>query len=394
MKIKICFLQLNKALSIISFLFSIFFYSQQKISIIDSETKRPIPQVRIEFNQDIFYTNDDGIVILPSEAKVVNIFAPEYNPQNNTLLKDKIELSLKFKNIDEVLIRPVDAKKIIESVLKDYDKNYETKTSIYRGTYKSRSKIDNQLNRLLIIDMDVWSLRNKYDYKSKRTDDFLQINLRNKKYDKNKKGDKNYIFNSKSYASNDNITSFLERIFLYNQLYVMDFTTKNFKIIGNIINETGDIQTISFKTQNINYKGLLFFEGVFEYNKKENTIDYLKVNQHQENEIEKFTNYFDQEISANTDVFTVAYEMYKKNGKYIPSKVTMNFNINLELEKKIHPATISDEFVFSSQNFANKKGLPQKIDLSKGLNGNIIDNTIKDNAALLSTEEQAFVDEP
>lgn len=387
-------MKLNKTISIIIFLFSIFFYSQQKVSVIDVETEKPIPQVRIEYDKEIFYTNDDGNVILPSEAKEINIFSAEYIGQDNASVRDTIKMSIKYKNIDTVVIRPMDAKKIIASVLNDYDKNYETKTSIFRGTYKSKSKIDDQLNRLLIIDMDIWSLNNKYDYKKKKIDDFLQINLRNKKYDKNRKGDITYIFNRKKNVTNDNINSFLERLFLYNQLYVMDFTTKGLKIYGNIIYETGDVQTISFKSEEFNYKGLLFFDGILQYDKKENTIMYLKVNQHQENEINKFTNFLNQQVTVDTNIFTATYEMYKKDEKYLPSKVTMNFNANLELEGKSHPAVVSDEFIFQNQQLANKKGLPKRIDLNKGLIENIFDNTIKDSSSLLSTAEQAFVNEP
>lgn len=386
-------MKLNHTLGFLFFLFSTFLYSQQKVSVVDADTKKPIPQVRVEYNQEIFYTNDDGNVELPIDAKKINIFSPEYLEKNDVLVQKTIEMSLKYKTVDAVVIRPVDAKKIIESVLSNYDKNYETNTSIYRGTYKTKSKIDNQINRLLIMEMDVWSLHNSYVYGKKNTNDFLQINLRNKKYDRNKKSDKSYIFNNKKNTETNTVNAFLERLFLYNQLYVIDFTTKDFKINGNIIDETGDIETIKFKSDNINYKGLIYFDGVFQYNKKENVINYFKVNQHQENAISKYINYFDQEITVNADVFTVAYEMYKKDGKYLPSKVVINFDAKLELEKKIYSGFISHEFVFSSQQFGNRKGLPKKIDLSKGLEENITDNVLKDNNALLSTEEQSFVDE-
>lgn len=36
------------------------------------------------------------------------------------------------------------------------------------------------------MDMDLWTLNNKYDYR-KDIDQFMQVNLRNKKFDKNKR---------------------------------------------------------------------------------------------------------------------------------------------------------------------------------------------------------------
>ena len=307
-----------------------------------------------------------------------------------------MELTPIYKAISEVVITKIDAKKIIESVLKDYDKNYETKTSIYSGKYKYKSKIDDEINRLLIIDMDLWTLNNKYNYK-KKFDKFLQINLRNKKFDKNRFADKTYIFNAKS-DRNKNVegkeNSFLPRLFLYNQLDIINFDTKNVKINGTIISQDGDIQTMNFKSDKVNIGGLISFEGTIYYNKKENTITYLKVTQNQEKTFGDYINIFNNKITSDTNSFTVAYEMYKKNEKYIPAKITMEYIANLTLENKIHPILATEEYIFNVQNFTNKNGLAAKIDLTKSFLSNVIDSSTKDSKSLLSKEEQTFVDAP
>lgn len=329
--------------------------------------------------------------MIPNDIANVQIFSPDYGT-NKYNVKDKIELKLIYKEIEEVVIKPIDAKKIIASVLREYDKNYETKTSIFNGTLKYKSDIDNEINRIMVIDLDLWTLNNKYDYK-KDIDDFMQINLRNKKFDKNRKADKSYIFNVKESTDEPQyIKSFLQRFFLYNQLMILEYWTRKVKMNGKIINETNDILTIDFKSEEMP-TDVLFFEGTMQYNKKENTIIYLKCSQLQKNTLSKYTNYLDQEIIAKTSTFTVTYDMYKKGKKYIPAKIIMEADAEFTVDGKTYPGTNYREFIFRTQNFADKQGLSKKIDLSKNISDAITDNSVKDTRTLLSTEEQKFIDE-
>lgn len=382
-----------KILSVVILFYSSFLFSQMKIKIIDSETQKPISEVRTVYNDEISYTNDDGFAVIPSDAENIELYAPQYE-KGLFPVKNIIELKPIYKEIQEVIIKSVDAKKIIASVLKDYNKNYETKTSIYNGTLKSRSEIDNKLDRILVIDMNLWTLNNKYDYR-KKADEFLQVDLKNKKFDKNKKNDKTYIFNKKDGTTEKKyIKSFLQKFFIYDQLYAIDYYTKGVKISGNIINEFGDIQTIKFRSERTNITDLLYFEGVIQYNKKENAIIYLQCNQKQENVTQKYNNYFDQEIIINTDLFSVTYDMYKKDGKYVPAKIIMKNSSSLILNHTTYPSVGYTEFTFTTHNFANKSGLSKRIDLDKPFGEGISDNSIKDTKTLLSAEEQKFVDEP
>lgn len=383
----------KNTISLLILIFSTSIFSQTKINILDSETKQPIPQARVVYNNEISYTNDDGFVLLPNDTKTINIFIPRYE-QGSFEVKNIIELKPIYNEIEEVVLRPVDAKKIIATVLKNYDKNYETKTSIYNGTYKRKSEIDDNLNRILILDMDLWALNNKYDYR-KNVDDFMQINLRNKKFDKNKRNDKTYIFNKKEDISSNenNLKAILQRYFLYNELVVLEYLTKNLKINGNIINEEGDLQTINFKSAETSNNEVTTFDGVMYFNKKENAISYLKVNHYQKNATSKYLTNFDKEATVLTNLFTVTYDMFKKTEKYIPAKITMNYEAYITLEDKTYPTIVLEEFIFSKHNFANKNGLSSKIDLSKNFLDNIKDDSIKDSKTLLSSEEQKFVDE-
>lgn len=383
-------MNINKTFALFFLLLSIITFSQKKISLVDFETKKPIPQARVVYNNEISYTNDDGLVTIPNDITSIQISSPEYG-DNKYNVKDKIELKLLYKEIEEVVIRPIDAKKIIASVLREYDKNYETKTSIFNGTLKSKSDVDNELNRILVMDLDLWTLNNKFDYR-KDIDEFMQINLRNKKFDKNRKDDKSYIFNVKNSTDESKyIKSFLQRFFLYNQLLILDFHTKGFKINGKIIYENNDVLTIDFKSDEIP-NDVSIFEGTMQYNQKENTIIYLKCKQLQKNTLSKYTNYLDQEITTETSTFTVTYDMYKKGKKYIPAKIIMESDANFTIGDKTYAGTNYREFIYRTHNFANKKGLSNKIDLSKSITDAITDNTVKETKTLLSSEEQKFID--
>lgn len=383
-------MNLNKTFALFFLLFSILTFSQKKISLVDFETKKPIPQARVVYNNEISYTNDDGLVTIPNDITSIQISSPEYG-DNNYNVKEKIELKLLYKEIEEVVIRPIDAKKIIASVLREYDKNYETKTSIFNGTLKSKSEVDNELNRILVMDLDLWTLNNKFDYR-KDIDEFMQINLRNKKFDKNRKDDKSYIFNVKNSTDESKyIKSFLQRFFLYNQMLILDFHTKGFKINGKIIYENNDVLTIDFKSDEIP-NDVSIFEGTMQYNQKENTIIYLKCKQFQKNTLSKYTNYLDQEITTETSTFTVTYDMYKKGKKYIPAKIIMESDANFTIGDKTYAGTNYREFIYRTHNFADKKGLSNKIDLSKSITDAITDNTVKETKTLLSSEEQKFID--
>lgn len=173
----------------------------------------------------------------------------------------------------------------------------------------------------------------------------------------------------------------------------MDYYTKGLKINGNIINEKDNIQTIKFKSDKMS-DDILYYEGIMQYNKIENTIIYLKCSQIQKNTFEKYTNYFDQEIVVNTNLFSVTYDMYKKNEKYIPAKIITESIAYYNLNNKQYQGSGYTEFIFQNQNYADKNGFSKKIDLSKPFSENILDNTVKDTKTLLSTEEQKFVDEP
>jgi hypothetical protein len=92
----------------------------------------------------------------------------------------------------------------------------------------------------------------------------------------------------------------------------------------------------------------------------------------------------------DTYLYTNTYDMYKKDGKYLPTKITVESFAKLLVSNK--PAIGKDnfEFVFSKHQFSDKKGLSTKINLNKLDKKSDLDSST---STLLSTEEQAFIDE-
>ncbi len=374
-----------------SFVFS---YSQSytNIKILDSESNKPIPQAKVISNNEIFYTNDDGNVLIPSQIKDVVVSAISYDAINSKLPVSEIKLSLIYKNIEEVEIKSINAKSIIEKVLYYYDKNYLVKPTLYSGTYKERSYIDNKIHKLLVADINLWTLNNKFDYKKENMDSFVQMNLNNVKYYKTRRDEANYPFSQKEEKDKNDIKSFAQRFFLYNQLYIMNYYTRDLRINGKILNETDGVQEISFKSD-FNKKEAIGFDGTIIYNVKENAIIYMKVHQTQPSYSKEIMNNFDEKIKLATTDFFVSYDFVKEDGKYIPSKIEMDYIADINYRNQNFPAISSKQFVFRTHKQSNNKGIVNKIDLSKNLIDNVPTKEVKESKILLSTEEQKFIDE-
>lgn len=372
------------------FVFCVYGQSYITIKVIDNESNKPISNARLLSQNKIFYTNDDGNVLVSSGTKVAIVSANSYEEVKVTFPLSVVKLKPIYKEIAEVIIQNIDTKKIIENVLINYDKNYFIKPTLYFGTYKSKSFIDENIHKLLIADMKIWALNNKF-INDKNIDNYIQIGLNSIRFYKNRKTENNYPYSRKGIRDKNDINSFLSRIFMYNQLYLMSYYTKNLKINGRVINETGDIQEILFKSENM-ADDVLYYEGKMIYNKKDNAIAYLEVNQIQRKAIRKYKNTFDEDIETNTNNFIISYDFVKENGKYIISKINTNYLADLLYKSQSHSATVSEEFIFQTH-LENKKGITNKIDVTKDIIDNISNNEVKENKTLLSSEEQNFIDE-
>jgi hypothetical protein len=123
------------------------------------------------------------------------------------------------------------------------------------------------------MNVDLWSLKNKYSY-GKNIDNYMQLHVSERKYKQNRGKNKSSISSAKEEKESKKILEqMFQSAFLYSQLDNINYFSK--KITGTIIDETEDIQTIKYKSEKLD-STVKYFEGLFQYNKKENTITYLK----------------------------------------------------------------------------------------------------------------------
>lgn len=365
--------------------------SYTTIKVIDKENSKPISNARFLCGNEIFYTNDDGNVLVSSGTKEAIISANSYEEVKVILPLGVVKLKPTYKEIEEVIIQNIDAKKIIKEVLKDYNKNYLVSTTVYSGTYSSKTYVDGKTQSLLIANINLWTLNNKFDYRRKY-DDFIQLNLNDLRYYKTITDGENYPYSVKGQQKKEDIMSFVSRFFLYNQLFRMNYDTKYLKISGKILNKKGDIQEIFFKSDFVKKEGLTF-EGTFLYNKKQNVITYLKVDQLQTITIRKYKNNFDEDISFNTSKYTIEYDMGEENEKYFPTRINMDYVGDIEYKNQKLPFYQTKQYIFRTHQKSDKKGLINRIDFNKKLFENLPTKEVKGSEILLSLEEQKFIDE-
>lgn len=376
--------------------FSIIFYSnifsqiQKTITITDQETDKPIPRVRLMWKEHVFYTNDDGKVIMPSNAKDIIITSPLYLELKVVVPLEIIRLVPKYEEIEEVIIKNIDIKKnIFDNVLKNYNKNYSTLPIIYNIQIKQKAKEENKLNNLFIADLKLWLIDSEY-HNNLKYDSFAQISLEKVKYYQTRKFDRNYIFDNDINIRPD---QFIRKIFLNDVLSGILNDTKRYKISANIISEDSAVQTIKFKSDNIEGIGI-DFSGKVLFNKMDNAITYLKLDVNQAKTFSDKTNKNGEKYKSKTTLVSFVYEFYKNGEKYIPTRYELTGR-GIHIYKNIEsPYDFFQEIIYKSSEPGSKKGLFSKIDLSKNLTENVSLNNIKDTKTLLSTEEQKFVNEP
>ena len=360
-------------------------FSQKTLIIKDSVTKENLKDVRIIADQEIFYTNDDGQVLIPDNKTNLVISNPFYKEKKTNGNTSVIYLSPSVKDISEVNIKTIDLKKMINALLKDYQKIYFTKKSNYLINIRQKAYSKTEIFNLLIANLNMWTRNNVFDFGKKTYDSFLQLNLNNIIYYKTRTVDANYPFADIQPTPAD----FATKIFMNAELTSLqnDFGNKNAN--AKIVSENDGILEInfSFLSEKADYKGIILF------NKEDKAIVYFEISGPEANENVK-KNKFGISYKTITDNFKTTYEFYKEKNQYFPSKMSVVANGRNLYEGKVYPFDFKQDFIFNKRIKGSDSGLNKKIDLTKTLTGNIPTNEIKSSKTLLSTEEQSFVDKP
>lgn len=387
---------MKKIYFLITIVLSIFATAQKfkTIKILDADDQKPIANARIILPNQVFFTNDDGLVAIPENSVDLNVSSSNYETLDNVKLTSIISLKPLFKDIDEVAMQRVDIKKILKNILKNYDKAYFTEPTLYEISFKSKGYNNGLLYVATIADAKWWTKNNKYNWKlgfNEKYDEILQINFESVKRLNIIKSDS--IF--KGYTgefSHQNIGRYffnfeLERFKSY-------VNAKNAKVSAFIISEKDDLKTIKVS---VKIPGRSNLVADIIYDEKNNAISYFEVNYHQD-ELpimnRKTTDGRDFENKLG-DV-KIIHSFYLKNGNYIPAFYSESGDHFIIIEKgKKYDRKFSTQITYNTF-------MPSEKDLVLENRVNIKDNWFrnapeiskKDNTmSVLSKEEQEFLNQ-
>lgn len=322
----------------LSFVFLPFylFHAQRTVYVKDSLSKEKLKDVQVIVNNNVYYTNDDGAVLLSNAESDFLFSNSTYKTKKVKHLQDTIFLKPIYKEIEEVVIgKNVDIIKLIHETLSKNSKsfkNYYLDDSTFLVNIKQKGIIDNKINNILVADLNLWTLNTMYNYdlKVKDYNDFININVNDIKY----------------FKSNQKISGFKDiqmkpSDFVYNLFINVKLSNIKLDIINNqisvktkIIFEDKDYQKITFSYTIPDYDA----DGFILYNKSDKVITMLVINANQKNNnsVEKI-NTQGKKYNTVTNQVTATYEEYKKNGKYYPARVLLKGNgINI-IDNSSHP---------------------------------------------------------
>jgi hypothetical protein len=367
-------------------------FSAQKIKVVDSENGKAISHARIILYNQIVYTNEDGFAPVGQEAANFEISASGYQKKKINTFSYLIKLTPAFKNIEEIKIVSVDIKKLFNDIRKNYQKRYYNEPSLYDVVFKEKRLDNNKLYFLVIAETKLWSKSNHYNYKDgirKNYDEILQMQLNNVKYLKNIKSDTIFATGNNEFSH-----EYMGNYFFSFELNrtLNHINTIDSKYSGKMISEEGDEQLITFK---IKSGTGIELKGELKYNKTDKVITYFEVHYLQtgyppvrRKTIEGIE--YDYQLGDASLIF----DFYKKDGMYLPALTRFEGDkySAFYLGKK-HERKFSREIIYNTFQKSNKEGLTQKVDFSKSIWENVPVKEEKEDAILLSAEEQAFINE-
>lgn len=375
------------------FFFGITFSQALKnIKIIDEDEEKPISNARVILPDEVVYTNDDGLALVPENISNFEISKTGFQTEKLTKFSPVVKLRLLYKDIKEVTITNINIKKLFEDVGDHYSKRYYSKPSLYDIIFKQKYSFDDKLKSLMIAEAKYWTLSNTYNLKYDNKQDydkFMQIELNNIKYYKFSKLDQDSIpqpndGTKADYGSNLFFNYEIRRVLLH-------LNRSGTKYSGKIVASDDDQQTVLFKietTSGIKVSGTLLY----------NPID--KVITHYELDFDQ-TGFPSYKVKAENGVEydyqpgigKISYDFYKKDKKYLPSQANIESDGYIIFKDQKHRKMYERKITFQTFREAKNENLPNRIDITKNLWENLPNQEQKDNRILLSKEEQEFINE-
>ena len=371
--------------------FPILFFAQQKVQILDSETHKPIPNARIISNQNVYYSNDDGFILLPENSDKQEISAIGYLSETVKNYKQTISLKPKYQNIDEVKIVSIDIKKILKDVSDNYSKIYYDQPQLYDITIKQRAFENNQMKLLMIADGKFWSKDGCYNAKdafNDRFDNFVQLQIDDLRYLKSETYE-NKIKTKKQDTSHDKIGDLFLNYELFRTLSLAK--SKKAKTTGKLLEDNETEQDISFL---IKLDSTHIYKGRILYNKTDKAITHFDLHFNQsstkpfplkdEDGIEYLRQLGDGSLS---------FDYYKNGDKYVPSKIGFVVeNLKTFVGDKIYENRSAREIIFKNVEKSTLNGVQTPVKINQAYWQDLKVSNEKGDI-LLSREEEEFINE-
>lgn len=376
------------------FLFSFWLLNSQtfkKVKIADAETGKAIPNVRIILADQIFYSNDDGFISLPKEAKQFEVSVAGYETLKAAKFQSTLKLKPLYNDIDEVKIVSIDVKKIFTDVCKNYTDRYYDKPAIYDVTYSQKRFENNKMKLLVVADGKFWTRDGQYNAKEAfngKHKNFVQLQIDTLRYLKLENNDFNIKVKPQK-VSHENVGSMF---FDYELFYMMRRSkNKNAVTSGKLLYENEFEQEISYKikmTDNITYT------GTFRYNKADKVITLYEINFKQSNaSLEVFKDEDGFEYQRQSPDGTYIFEFYKSGEKYVPSKISIKYEgIKYTMGDKIFEYRNARDIVFKNFKPTEERGVQNPVEINGYFWKDMKINEDKGLVAL-SEEEQDFIND-
>jgi len=368
----------------------VLFAQNNKVKIVDAENLNPIKNARILKDNKVYYTNDDGLVLIPEKFQNFEVSAPSYQNQKIENYTSEIRLKPFYKTIDEIKMVNVNIKDIFENVLKNYAKIYYDQPSLYDIVYKQKNYYDNKLNFLVIADGKLWTKTNQYNYKEgfrKNFDNILQLQLNNIRY--LKKTNRDSLFSGRTNEfSHEIIGNYFFNYELSRLIGALKAADK--KIFGTVVSQEGYNQFINFK---ISKKNGTAISGNFTYNTSNGGMSRFEVTYDQSDfPIMKKKAADGKEYDYKMGIASLMFDFYLKDGKYIPSRYNFKGdNFLMIMDNKTLTKKFEKQIIYNVFTPSNNDGLDSKIDFTKDFWDNIPTNDKKTDPLLLSEEEANFL---
>lgn len=361
----------------------------REIVIVESETKIPIEFATIYYTNNFegAISNKEGkfkIIVKPDTLIISHIsFQTKKKSLINQELPDTIYLEPAIIKLENVTVFSVNLKEKLKYIYSNLNNIYLSKSSLKECTYKESVKLNNQLTRLLQIQLNWWSRNNQFS--AKEIEKNNHFNLKSVDYSRT---DSTFAV---GYMDNKSIISHLYLDWYLNLL--IQYSSEEIHIIDIKSNEHNSI--INFETPIVINNDTIYFieNSSIVLNKSNGGIEKISLNCIYNNRIKFETT--PQGESFKHQIRKHYLEI--KFNQFSVGKMGLSYFLSSVLAEVEFTNQIKDEYIISQEFFItnttqNKTLKKEKqIPINKPFFQNVPTNKHSENLILLNKEEYNYL---